>query len=80
MSREDRGEDVFHDDVDLLVILPGDTTPQAQDESRAYRCLRGVPASINRWVANRGAHVIMVSDDPAGQQNQLGSQGPLDPW
>jgi hypothetical protein len=53
MSREDRGEDVFYDDVDLLVILPGNTTLQAQDESRAYRCLRGVPASKDILLKSR---------------------------
>jgi len=33
---------------------------------------------ISWWVRTRGAHEVIVSDDPAGQHNPLASQGPLD--
>jgi hypothetical protein len=40
----------------------------------------GGPArkSISERVRTRGAHEVIVSDDPAGQHNPLASQGPLD--
>ena len=33
---------------------------------------------ISGWVRARGAHEAVVSNDPAGQHNPQGSQGPLD--
>jgi predicted nucleotidyltransferase len=61
-------------DVDLLVILPGDTPPRVQDERRAYRCLRGVPAAKDILVKSR-AQIERYRGVPASLERRIMEQG-----
>lgn len=68
------GQPSADSDVDLLVILAGDTPPQVQDESRAYRCLRGVPASKDILLKSR-AQVERYRRVPASLERRIMEHG-----
>ena len=68
------GQPSADSDVDLLVILPGDTPPQVQDESRAYRCLRGLPVSKDILLKSR-AQVERYRRVPASLERRIMEHG-----
>jgi predicted nucleotidyltransferase len=68
------GQPAEDSDVDLLVILPGDTPPQIQDESRAYRCLRGMPVSKDILLKSR-AQVERYRHVPASLERKILERG-----
>jgi len=68
------GQPCADSDVDLLVILPGDTPPKASDESRAYRCLRGVPAAKDILLKSR-AQIERYRTVPASLERKIMEYG-----
>jgi predicted nucleotidyltransferase len=68
------GQPSADSDVDLLVILPGDTPPHVQDESRAYRCLRGLPTSKDILLKSR-AQVERYRRVPASLERRIMEHG-----